>query len=107
VKRLAALRRTAPPLARGDIRTLYAEGDVHAFARVHGDGAVLVIQHRGHEPVDVELPTWPTGVAGPWVDALDGAVAGSGDHLRCTLAPRSGRTLVSDPSWLKGSGVAP
>ena len=107
VQRLARLRRSAPPLARGDVRTLLAEGDVHAFARVLEGGAVLVVQHRGSAPLDVDLPIWLTGIDGPWTDALSGEVLPAGDVLRCTLAPRSGRTLVSDPRWLAADGAQP
>ncbi len=100
VRRLARLRRRAAPLARGDVRTLYAHADVHAFARVLGDAAVVVVQHRGEAPIEVDLPTWRTGVAGPWTDAIDGTVFAAGAAVRCPLAPRSARTLVSDARWL-------
>lgn len=101
VRRLARLRRRAAPLARGDLRTLLARGDVHAFARVLAGEAVVVVQHRGDTTIEVDLPTWRTGVAGPWTDAIDGRVLAAGDELRCTLAPRSGRTLVSRAGWLQ------
>ena len=102
-RRLARLRRQAPPLARGDLRVLYAQGDVHAFARVLDDDAVVVVQHRGHRPGRVRLPLWPTGIDTAWTDAFslqrhDGAAV-----LELTLAPRSAHTLVSEPDWLRGA----
>lgn len=101
VRRLARLRRSAPPLARGDLRTLYAQGDVHAFARVSAEGAVIVVQHRGSSDARVALPTWPCGGAATWTDAVDGSTHAGGDTLTLALAPRSGRTLVSDAAWLR------
>ena len=102
VRRLARLRRRAPPLARGDLRTLLAEGDVHAFARVLDDAAVLVVQHRGAAATRVTLPVWVSGVAGPWTDAIDARRYPGGTQLELALPPRSAVTLVSDERWLEG-----
>ena len=100
VRRLARLRRRAPPLARGDLRTLLADGDVYAFARVLRDDAVVVVQHRGHGPRRVTLPVWASGHRGAWFDALSGERLEGGATLALELPPRSARTLVSDPGWL-------
>jgi alpha-glucosidase len=97
---LARLRRRAPPLQRGGYGTLLAEGDVFAFARTLDGDAVITIVHRGADACAVTVPTWATGVAGPWTDALRGTMVGGGDHLTLALPPRSGTTLVSHEGWL-------
>lgn len=104
-RRLAHLRRRAPPLARGDLRTLVAEGNVYAFARVLDQQVVVVVQHRGEQSTTVRLPLWATGVRAPLVDAASGERFAGADALDVTLAPRSGRTLVSDTRWLTGAGA--
>ncbi len=106
-RRLAHLRRRAPPLARGDLRTLVAEGDVHAFARVLDQQVVVVVQHRGEQPTRVRLPLWVTGVVAPLVDVTSGERYPAADVLDVTMAPRSGRTLVSDPRWLPTDEASP
>jgi alpha-glucosidase len=97
--------RRAPPLARGDLRTLLAEGDVHAFARVL-DGECRdrgpASRRRGRSR---RTACVGDGVDGPWTDAVSGEVVPSGGLLRCTLAPRSARTLVSDARWLASDGI--
>ncbi len=104
-QRLAHVRRRAPPLARGDLRTLVADGDVHAFARVLDQQLVVVVQHRGEQPTRVRLPLWATGATPPLVDVTSGERFPGADVLDVPLAPRSGRTLVSDPSWLPTAGA--
>ncbi|MBA2667339.1 MAG: maltodextrin glucosidase [Trueperaceae bacterium] len=98
---LAHLRRTAPPLARGGYGTLLADGDVFAFARTLADMATITLLHRGSDARTVSLPTWATGVAAPWTDALGGATYAPGDVLTLTLPPRSGTTLVSHATWCR------
>ena len=101
VRRLAALRRVHPALSRGRYRPLVAEGDTHAFARVHGGEAVVVCAHRKGGRVRVPLAS--IGVAGHWVDAVDGdGVVRAGGDLVLDLPGPGARTLVSDARWLAG-----
>jgi len=102
VRRLAHLRRRHPALAVGRYRPLLAQGDVHAFARVHEGEAVVVAADRGGGG-SVELPVGRSGVTGPWWDALTGErLVDDGETLRLALPPRGARTLVSDPERLEG-----
>jgi len=102
VRRLARVRRRAPPLARGALVPLLAAGDVYAFARVLDGQAVVVLQHRGATERRVRVPVWRSGVTGPWRDALTGQRHAAGRDLHLTLPARSGTTLVSDARWLAG-----
>ncbi len=100
VRRLAHLRRRHPALARGRYRTLLAEGDAFAFARVLGDEAAVVVVHRRGGRVDVPLEALP--VAGPWFDALTGERV-DGDEVLALDLPggrASARTLVCGEAWL-------
>jgi alpha-glucosidase len=100
-RRLAWLRRRAPPLARGGYLTLLAHGDVFAYARILGDEAVVTLLHRGDRATSVTLPVWATGTTGRWFDALDGSSLPGDELLTVALPPRSGRTLVTSRSWLE------
>ena len=60
-RKLTALRRDTPSLQRGAFQTLYAEGDVFAFARVLASQAVITVVNRG-EAQTVSLPVWKAGV---------------------------------------------
>jgi len=101
LRRLAHLRRRHPALALGRYRTLLAEGDAHAFARVHRGEAVLVAAHRAGGRL--RLPVARTGIRGRWWDALSGeALADDGESLTLDLPPRGARTLVSDAARLSG-----
>ena len=96
LRRLAHLRRRHPALARGRYRTLLAEGDAFAFARVEGGEAVVCVLHR--RGGRVRVPMGPVDAIGPWTDALSGAtVEDDGEHLELELpAGRAGaRTLVN------------
>lgn len=102
LRRLAHLRRRHPALARGRYRTLLAEGDAFAFARVLADEAVVCVLHRTGGRVRV--PIGALDVTGSWTDALTGApVDGDGEHLDVELpAGRAGaRTLVNRPDRLR------
>ncbi|MDA0700393.1 MAG: maltodextrin glucosidase [bacterium] len=102
VRRLAHLRRTHPALAVGRYRPLLANGDVHAFARVHEQEAVVVVAHRGGGG-RVRLPVGPIGITGRWWDAMTGAaVDDDGETLVVDVAARCARTLVSDGARLAG-----
>ena len=101
LRRLAQLRRRHPALARGRYLPLTAEGDAHAFARVHGGEAVVVAVHR--RGGRLRLPVGRTGVVGRWWDALDGSMLeDDGEVLTLDLPPCGGRTLISDPTRLAG-----
>jgi len=101
IRRLAHLRRRHPALALGRYRPLVAEGDAHAFARVHRDAAVVVVAHRSGGVV--RLPIAGCGVTGRWTDAISGEVlADDGETLLVELPGRGGRTLVSDAGVLVG-----
>jgi alpha-glucosidase len=101
LRRLAHLRRSHPALAWGRYRPLMARGDVHAFARVHGGEAVVVVAHRSGGTV--RLPVARCGVTGTWTDALTGEVLrDDGETLALEVAPRGARTLVSDARHLAG-----
>ena len=58
---LIKLRRDHKVLQEGAFLSLYAVGDVYAFARLLGDDVVLVAVNRG-KAVSVELPVWKTGL---------------------------------------------
>jgi alpha-glucosidase len=105
LRRLVHLRRRHPALALGRYRALCAEGDVHAFARVHDGEAVVVAVHRGTGG-RVALPVAATGVTGRWWDVMDdastvsasqgGALEDDGEVLFVDLPARGARTFVSD-----------
>ncbi len=61
VQTLIAFRETHEVLQRGALVTLYAEGDVYAFARVLGSGVAITVVNRGEE-VSVSLPVWTLGL---------------------------------------------
>ena len=93
IRRLAHLRRRHLALAHGRYRPLLAEGDAHAFARVHGEEAVVVVAHRTGGTV--RLPVGRCGVTGTWTDAMTGErLRDDGESLTVEL-PRGGRTLLS------------
>jgi alpha-glucosidase len=92
VRALAHLRRRHRALAVGRYRSLIAAGDVHAFGRVDGLEAVVVVVHRSGGTVNV--PVWRLGGQLRWRDALSGEVLrAEGGVLRVAVAPRGGRTL--------------
>jgi hypothetical protein len=104
VRRLAHLRRRHPALARGRYRTLVAEGDAFAFARVLDGEAVVCALHRRGGRLRVPLASLDADAVA-WTDALTGETAVvADDHLVLELpAGRAGaRTLVSDPRRLAG-----
>ena len=79
---LISLRRDTSALQRGAYQTLYAEGDVFAFARSLAGEVVIVVVNRG-EAVQVEIPLWQAGIRdGNLKDVLTGeeieVVAGVG-----------------------------
>ena len=100
LRRLAHLRRRHPALAWGRYRPLLAQGDGHAFARVHRGAAVLVATHRAGGRV--VLPVGRCGVTGTWTDALSGEVLRDDGESLVLELPRGGRTLVSDADVLAG-----
>jgi alpha-glucosidase len=114
LRRLVHLRRRHPALAVGRYRALRAEGDVHAFARVHDGEAVVVAVHRGSGG-RVALPVAATGVTGRWWDVMDdastaspshgGALEDDGEVLIVDLPARGARTFVSDAA--RRSGLPP
>ena len=61
VQTLIGFRKAQEVLQRGALVTLYAEGDVYAFARVLGDEVVIAAVNRGGE-VSVPLPVWKLGL---------------------------------------------
>ncbi len=96
VRRLAHLRRHHPALARGRYRTLLADGDVFAFARVLDGEAVLCVVHRRGGAV--RIPIGALDVVGRWTDAVTGtSTHDDGEHLDLELPAgrAAARTLVS------------
>lgn len=108
VRRLAHLRRRHPALARGRYRTLVADGDAFAFARLHEGEAVVCVLHRRGGPVAVPVAGLVAGDG--WWDALNGVRTTAADGvLRVDLPPgRAGaRTFVSDARRLDGLPALP
>ena len=68
---LIALRRGTPTLQRGAYQTLYAQGDVFAFARSWEGEVVVVVVNRG-EACSAEIPVWQAGIQGGLKDVLTG-----------------------------------
>ena len=98
VKRLAALRRARPSLRRGSFRTLLAEGDVAAYARVDDGGdAAVVVFNVSREERRADLPVG--GIGYMLLDAATGEeLAVSDGELRgLDLPARTGRLLVTPP----------
>ncbi len=58
---LIAFRKEHRVLQQGALVTLYARGDVYAFARVLGEDVVIAAVNRGEE-VEVALPVWKLGL---------------------------------------------
>ncbi|MDF1524177.1 MAG: maltodextrin glucosidase [Trueperaceae bacterium] len=94
VRRLAHLRQRHRALARGRYRTLLAEGDAFAFARVLDGEAVVCALHRRGGRLRVPLASLDAG-AEAWTDALTSETATvEGDHLVLELpAGRAGGRL--------------
>ena len=97
VRRLAHLRRELPPLRQGAMRSLLAEDQQWAYARVLGEEAVLVVLNNAAQPASVRVPVeslgWSDGVR--LQDRLGGsAVAVKGEHVELTLPARTATVLV-------------
>lgn len=98
-RRLSALRAARLDLfARGDLVTLYADGDVYVFARQQGDAYAIVALNRGEAvqaraiPVKNRIPA-----VSEFVDQLDTDYATriAEGELFVNLPPLSGRLLLS------------
>ncbi len=69
VQALIAFRKAHKVLQRGALVTLYAEGNVYAFARIFGDEVVVAAVNRGEE-VEVTLPAWKLGLENTMLTSL-------------------------------------
>ena len=91
---LGRARRTLPPLRRGDIQYIRAEGGVLAFTRTWEGDTVLCAANGGGEPARLELP-------GSWAD-LDGMVTHPARRdtglARIDLPPMTGLLLRRLPT---------
>jgi alpha-glucosidase len=70
-KKLIKLRKTSNALQEGGFVSLYANGDVYAFARVLKNQSVITLLNRGEETT-VKLPVWKAGVYQAFTSYLDG-----------------------------------
>jgi len=66
---LIAFRKACRALQEGAFVSLYAEGDVYAFARLLGDEVVITALNRA-EPVSVTLPVWKLGLRDETLSSL-------------------------------------
>jgi alpha-glucosidase len=62
-KELIALRKGSSILQEGAFLSLYAVGDIYAYARVLNGEAIITILNRGHK-TQIELPVWKLGAKG-------------------------------------------
>jgi alpha-glucosidase len=69
-KKLITLRKTSNALQEGGFVSLYADGDVYAFARVLKNQSVITILNRGEETT-VKLPIWKAGTYQAFMSYLD------------------------------------
>jgi alpha-glucosidase len=76
---LIELRRQSPALQRGGFKTLYAQGDVFAYARFYRQEIIVVVVQRGDQEKRAELDLAPAGVA-------------AGQKLRDLLSGRESKT---------------
>lgn len=60
-QQLIKLRRNNKVLQEGAFLSLFAGGDIYAFARLLGNEIVIVALNRG-EPVNVDIPIWNLGL---------------------------------------------
>ncbi|HEY89449.1 MAG TPA: alpha-amylase [Thermoflexia bacterium] len=96
MRRYIALRQAHPVLRRGEYLTLYAQGELYAFARYAEEELVVVAFNVGGEAAELqlELAGLPAS-AQPLVDAWSGAeLALQGDRAVLQLAPLSARVWV-------------
>lgn len=83
-RRLVALRRSRPALARGDMRMLNSEGEVLCFERTLGDERLICVFNLGHEPA-----RWPAPEGWEAVEQVNMHGAAPG-----VLAPLAGLVLA-------------
>ena len=62
-RKVTNLRHEHDALVLGDFRTVYAQGDVYAYLRQHGDQRVLVALNNGSTETKIALPVGNVGVA--------------------------------------------
>lgn len=99
-KRLIEIRRQYPALRRGELQTLYAEGDIFAFARRTDGETVIVAVNAGRQAHSVTL-SLADSVGLPEGSRLCNLLSGddawyeiAGGVAGLTLGPREGMILV-------------
>jgi alpha-glucosidase len=62
-KQIIHLRRTQPALTRGGFQQLYAEGPLISFQRQSQEQRLIIIGHRGPDPLaERMIPVWQSGI---------------------------------------------
>jgi glycosidase len=97
-KRLIALRHAHPALRTGEIRRLYADEDVYAFARVGSGETLLVAVNAGESPSTVTIPVGGLLDEGPTLAAGygTGGATVTSDAVQLTIPARDGVVLIAD-----------
>jgi glycosidase len=91
-KQLIAIRRANPALSRGSFETLFARGDVFAFARkLEGQQSVFVLFNRSKDAGLIPGQVFPDGMT--LTDAINNEKIVGGNEMR--LLPLSVRILTT------------
>jgi alpha-amylase len=106
-KKLIAIRRAHPALARGSHASLSSDGDLLVFARRGAGDAVVIAVNRGTSPATAAFDAPAEWGGRPVRDAWNGEdVPRTGARIEVAVAPRSARVLISEDKPPAGAGEA-
>jgi glycosidase len=95
-RKLIAIRKAHPALARGVHTVLSTNGDLLAFSQTHGDDEVVVAVNRGSEPAELTFPLparW--GTVSTVTDAWTGeTLTVTNGEVRTSVAGKNARIIM-------------
>jgi alpha-glucosidase len=94
-QKLITLRKTSNALQEGGFLSLYAEGDVYAYARLLKNQSIITVLNRGAEAT-VNLPVWKVSNDQTFTSYFDNQEMNAKDGwLKLTLAAKGSVVLVA------------